>query len=287
MQRYQAQTMRVAPLANAKQNFTVSYIHSYKARLVAKGFNQQPSVDFVDTYSPVTKFASNRIIMSVVARMDLELHRLDVNTAFLNGELKEDIFMLQAEGFEIKGHEDKVYKLKRSIYGIKQSSKQWYLKFHQAILEIGFEISPLDHCVYIWKCYDELTILSLYVDDILLAGNSPNMMSKTKSFLSSRFEMKDMGPTTYVLGIKITRDKNTKLLYLDQKNYLEKILKKFNMAESKALRMSVSKGTILSKNMRPKDKEKQEFMKNVPYAQDVGSLMYVMISIRLDICHAV
>ena len=86
-------------------------------------------------------------------------------------------------------------------------------------------MSPLDDYVYIWRCYDELTILSLYVDDILLAGNSPDMMSKTRSFLSSRFELKDMGPTTCVLGIKITKDRNTKLLYLDQENYLEKVLR--------------------------------------------------------------
>ena len=87
-----------------------SSLDKYKARLVAKGFNQQPGVDFVDTYSPIAKFTSNRIIMTVVARIDLELHQLDVKTAFLNGELKEDIFMLQLEGFEIKGHGDKVYK---------------------------------------------------------------------------------------------------------------------------------------------------------------------------------
>ena len=165
---------------------------------MAKGFTQQSSVDFVDTYSPVAKFASNRIITFVMAIMDLELPQLDVKIAFLNGELKEDRFMLQPEGFEIKGLEDGVYKLKRSLYGLKQSFRQWYLKFHQAILEIGFEMNPLDHCVYIWRCYDELTRLSLYVDDILLARNSPDMMIKTKSFLASRFEMKDMGLATCV-----------------------------------------------------------------------------------------
>ena len=175
-----------------------SSLEKYKARLVAKGFTQQSSVDFVDTYSPVAKFASNRIIMSVVATMDLEFHQLDVETTFLNGELKEDIFMLQPKGFEIKGLEDEVYKLKSSPYGLKQSFRQWYLKFHRAILEIGFEMNPLDHCVYIWRCYDELKILSLYVDDILLAGNSLDMMIKTKSFLASRFEMKDMGLATCV-----------------------------------------------------------------------------------------
>ena len=177
---------------------TDSSLEKYKARLVAKGFTHQSSVDFVDTYSPVAKFASNRIITFVVAIMDLELHQLDVKTAFLNGELKEDRFMLQPEGFEIKGLEDGVYKLKRSLYGLKQSFRQWYLKFHQAILETSFEISTLDYCVYIWKHYDELTILSLYVDDILLVGNSPDMMIKTKSFLASIFEMKYMGLATCV-----------------------------------------------------------------------------------------
>ena len=127
-----------------------SSLEKYKARLVAKGFTQQSSVDFVDTYSPVAKFASNRIITFVMAIMDLELPQLDVKIAFLNGELKEDRFMLQPEGFEIKGLEDGVYKLKRSLYGLKQSFRQWYLKFHQAILEIGFEMNPLDHCVYRW-----------------------------------------------------------------------------------------------------------------------------------------
>ena len=119
--------------------------------------------------------------------------------------------------------------------------RKWYLKFLQAILEIGFEMSPLDHCVYGQRYYNELKILSSYVDDILLARNSPNMMIKTKSFLVSRIEMKDMGTATYVLGITITRDRNAKLLYMDQENYLEKILKKFNMAESKALSTSVNK----------------------------------------------
>jgi hypothetical protein len=85
--------------------------------------------------------------MAIVTKMDLELHQLDIKTTFLNGELKEDIYMLQPKDFQIKGHEEKVYKLKRLLYGFKQSSRQWYLKFHQAILEIGFKISLLDHCV--------------------------------------------------------------------------------------------------------------------------------------------
>ncbi|KAM1963132.1 hypothetical protein ACFX16_023336 [Malus domestica] len=99
-------------------------LDKFKARLVAKGYTQKPGIDFVDTYSPVAKFTSIRILMAIVARMDLELHQLDVKTAFLNGDLKEDIYMIQPEGYHVKGHENKVYKLRKSLYGLKQSSRQ-------------------------------------------------------------------------------------------------------------------------------------------------------------------
>uniref|UniRef100_A0A2N9FK26 CCHC-type domain-containing protein n=1 Tax=Fagus sylvatica TaxID=28930 RepID=A0A2N9FK26_FAGSY len=225
-------------------------LDKYKARLVAKGFTQQPGVDFVDTYSPVAKFASIQIIMVVAARLDLELHQLDVKTAFLNGDLKEEIYMDQPNGFQIKGQEGKVCRLKKSLYGLKQSSRQWYLKFHQAILDIGYEMSPLDHCVYVWRDKEKLALLSLYVDDILLASNSPDMMKETKFCLGSKFEMKDMGPANYVLGIRISRDRDSKLIYLDHGKELEEMIA-------------------------------------VPYAQAVGSLMYAMMSTRPNICHAV
>lgn len=119
--------------------------------------------------------------------------------------------------------------MKQFLYTLKQSSRQWYLKLHPAILQIGFEVSPLDPCVYVWKCQDILCILSLYVDDMLLAANCLDMIAKTKPYLGSMFEMKDMGEAMYVLGIRITRDRDSRLLYLDQEKYLEKVLKKFNM----------------------------------------------------------
>jgi cell envelope opacity-associated protein A len=96
-------------------------LDKYKVRFVAKGFTQQTNVDFIDTYSLVEMFASVRLIMSVIANIDLELHHLDVKTTFLNGELKEDNYMIQTRGFQVKGHEEKVYNLKRSLYGLKQS----------------------------------------------------------------------------------------------------------------------------------------------------------------------
>jgi hypothetical protein len=154
--------------------------------------------------------------MSIVTKIDLELYQLDVKTTFLNEELKKDIYMVQPEVFHVNGHEENVYKLKRSLYGLKQSSRQWYLKFDEAIMEISFEVSPLDHCIYIYNDNDKLTILSLYVDDILLTVNCYEMIQRKKIFLGFEFEMKDMGDATYVLEIKISRDRTSKLLYLDQ-----------------------------------------------------------------------
>uniref|UniRef100_A0A2N9F846 Reverse transcriptase Ty1/copia-type domain-containing protein n=1 Tax=Fagus sylvatica TaxID=28930 RepID=A0A2N9F846_FAGSY len=208
-------------------------LDKYKARLVAKGFTQQPGVDFVDTYSPVAKFALVRIIMDVVARLDLELHQLD------------------------------------------------------AILDIGYEINPLDHCVYVWRDKEKLALLSLYVNGILLASNSSNMMKETKFYLGSKFEMKDMGLANYVLGIRISRDRDSKLIYLDQENYLEKVLTRFKMEDCRPVSTPVSKGTILNKSMCPTNKTELEEMIVVPYAQAVGSLMYAMTSTRPDICYAV
>jgi hypothetical protein len=122
------------------------------------------------------------------------------------------------------------------------------LKFHQTILEIGFEVSPLDHYVYICNENDKFTILSLYVDNILLTGNNPDMIKKTKLLLSSKFEMKDMGAATCVIGTKMTKNRNLKLLYLDQENYMEKILKRFNMDKCKPLNTPISKCQYLSKS---------------------------------------
>ena len=156
---------------------------------------------------------------------------MDIKTAFLNGELEEKIYMEQPVGFVAKGQKHKVCKLLRSIYRLKQSSRQWYLKFHQAIISYDFTMIDEDHCVYVKSSKNKFVILSLYVDDILLAENDKEYLLTVKAWLSSNFQMKDMGETAYILGVKITRDRPKRMLALSQESYIKKILERVHMQD--------------------------------------------------------
>nr|KYP40054.1 Retrovirus-related Pol polyprotein from transposon TNT 1-94 [Cajanus cajan] len=165
-------------------------LECYKARLVAKGFTQKNGIDYKETFSPVSKKDSLRIIMALVAHYDLELHQMDVKTVFLNGDLEEDVYMDQPMGFINKGKEHMVCKLKKSIYGLKQASRQWYLKFNDTIMSFGFKENIVDRCIYLKVSGSKFIFLVLYVDDILLATNDLGLLTETKKFLSRNFEMK-------------------------------------------------------------------------------------------------
>ena len=168
---------------------------------------------------------------------------MDVKTTFLNGELDEEIYMAQPTGFEVQGHECKVCRLKRSIYGLKQSSRQWYLRFHEFITSYGFEMIGEEHCVYLKRSKRSIQILSLNVDDILLAGNDMDSIVATKKWLSPTFEMKDMSDVNFVLVVKITKDHSKKFLGLSQGTYIKKILERFHMHNSKPI------DTLMEKRM--------------------------------------
>ncbi|KAL0539955.1 hypothetical protein IC582_024177 [Cucumis melo] len=225
--------------------------------------------------------------MTLVAHYDLELHQMDVKTAFLNENLDEEVFMNQPEGFMVEGKEHMVCKLKRSIYGLKQASRQWYLKFNDTITSFGFKENIIDRCIYLKISGSKFIILVLYVDDILLATNDFGLLCQTKEFLSKNFEMKDMGEASYVIGIEIFRDRTYGLLGLSQKAYINKVLEKFKMDKCSSSVVPIQKGDKFSLMQCPKNEFERNQMETIPYASIVGSLLYAQTCTRPDISFVV
>ncbi|GJZ21614.1 putative RNA-directed DNA polymerase [Tanacetum coccineum] len=242
-------------------------------------------IDYNETFSPILRKDSLRIVMALVAHYDLELHQMDVKTAFLNGDLHEDVYMTQPEGFMVEGKEHMVCKLKRSIYGLKQASRQWYLKFHEIMSKFQFKKNAVDPCIYLKLSGSKFVILVLYVNDIILASNDLNMLYETKRFLSENFEMKDLGEASYVIGIEIYRDRSRGKLGLSQMGYIDKILKKYNMQNCSPTIAPVVKGDKFGAYQCPKNKLEQEEMRLKPYVSVVRSLTYAQVCTRPDIAY--
>ncbi|KAK9940454.1 hypothetical protein M0R45_017116 [Rubus argutus] len=260
----------------------------FKARLVVKGFEQKEGVDFDEIFSPVVKMTSIRVILGMVASMNLEVEQMDVKTAFLHGDLDEEIYMEQPEGFEVKGKEQMVCKLKKSLYGLKQAPRQWYKKFDSFMIGQGYKRTDADPCVYIQQFPGgNFIILLLYVDDMLIVGQDVAMIHKLKAELSKSFDMKDLGPAKQILGMEITRDRKNKKLWLSQEKYVERVLERFNMEGAKPVSSPLGNQFKLSKRSCPTIQEEKDKMTKIPYASAVGSLMYAMVCTRPDIAQAV
>ena len=244
---------------------------------MAKGFTQREGIDYNETFSPVSCKDSFRIIMALVAHYDLELHQMDVKTAFLNGDLYENVYMAQLKGCVMEGKERMGCRLKKSINGLKQASRRWYLKFDETIRKFGFKENEEDNCIYAKFKNGKYIFLILYVDDILLASSDINLLEETKKFLSSKFDMKDLGESSFVLGIEIHRDRRKGVLRLSQSAYLEKVLKKYGMHASKPTPAPIVKGDSFGKFQCPKNQYEIFQMKAVPYASAVESLQYAQV----------
>ncbi|KAK9003876.1 hypothetical protein V6N11_018772 [Hibiscus sabdariffa] len=261
-------------------------VQTYKGRLVAKGFRQIHGVDYDETFSPVGMIKSIRILLAVVAFHDYEIWKMDVKTAFLNGKLEEDVYMTQPKGFVTPENAGKVCKLQRSIYGLKQASRSWNLRFNEAIQEFGFIRNENEPCVYKKFSGSIVSFLVLYVDDILIIGNDIPTLQSIKTWLSSCFSMKDLGEAAYILGVKIYRDRSRRLLGLSQSTYIDKVLKRFSMEKSKRGFLPMRHGISLSKEMCPSTPQERERMSQIPYASAIGSIMYAMICTRPDLSYA-
>ena len=179
-------------------------VETFKVRLVAKRYTQKKKgIDYDETFSPVAMLKSIKIFLSIAAHYDYEIWKMDVKIAFLNGNLEEETYMMQSEGFISKNQEHMVCKLKRSIYGLKQASRSWNIRFDQVIKSFGFEQNLDEPCVYKRHRDKVVIFLVLYVDDILLIGNDIGVMSSVKVWLLSQFDIKDLGKANFILGIKL------------------------------------------------------------------------------------
>jgi len=200
-------------------------IQTFKIRLVAKGFKQRERVDYFDAYAPMARITSICVLLALVSIYKLIVHQMDVKTIFLNGDLDEEVYMEQLEGFLLTRNEKKVCELVKSLYGLKQAPKQWHEKFNSMILLDGFVHSSSNKCMYSKFTKEYGVIVCLYVDDMLIFGMNMKGICETKKYLSSMFQMKDLNEVVTILGIKIKRHNGG--FAQCQSHYVEKVFQRF------------------------------------------------------------
>ena len=203
---------------------------------------------------------------------------MDVKTASLNGDLEEEIYMKQPEGYVVPGQENKVCRLVKPLYELKQAPKQWHQKFDDVMMNGGFKINECDKCIYIRETQNEYILVCLYVYDMLIIGSNNEIITRTKNMLRSKFDMKDLGLADVILGIKITR--TSEGIVLSQEHYAEKILEHFKNYSNGTAQSPVDPQLHLTANSG-------ESVLQVEYARVIGSLMYLTNCTRPDLAHSV
>lgn len=249
-------------------------IDRYKARLVAKGFHQRPGWDYTETFSPVVKPATIRIVLTLAIRHGWSIRQLDVNNAFLQGTLKEEVFMIQPPGFVDKNFPDHVCRLKKALYGLKQAPRAWYTELRVFLISLGFVNSTADASLFIYQQPGVTLYLLVYVDDIIVTGSSCTKLSKLIITLAARFSLKDLGCLSYFLGVEVIP--SAAGMFLSQRKYITDLLHKSGMADAKPASTPLSASVPLLKDsgdLLPSPTE---------YRALVGSLQYLTLT-RPDI----
>ncbi|EOY26809.1 Cysteine-rich RLK (RECEPTOR-like protein kinase) 8 [Theobroma cacao] len=259
-------------------------IERYKARLVAKGYNQIAGFDYKETFSPVAKQTTVRVFFAIATAFNWHLTQLDVNNAFLNGDLKEEVYMDIPPGYEIQGEYPEnvklVCKLHKSLYGLKQASREWNAKITSLIIQYGFIQSNADRSLFTMKTNNgEFFALLLYVDDILVGSYSKQAADAMKLFLSSHFKLKDLGTVKYFLGLEIAR--SPKGISISQRKYTLDLLEEHGLLGAKPVSTPIDYNQKL---VKAQDEEK--LINSIDYRQLVKKLLYLTFS-RPDIAYAV
>ncbi|KZV22697.1 Cysteine-rich RLK (receptor-like protein kinase) 8 [Dorcoceras hygrometricum] len=262
---------------NVKLNSDGS-LERYKARLVARGYTQTYGIDYQETFAPVAKLNTIRILLSIAANLEWPLHQLDVKNAFLNGELEEEVFMDAPPGFE-NHFGGNVCRLHKSLYGLKQSPRAWFEKFSKSVKNQGYTQGQSDHTMFIKSSgTGKVAVLIVYVDDIIISGNDEEEIHRLKKCLSSEFEVKDLGPLRYFLGMEVARSK--KGIYVSQRKYILDLLKDTGMTGCRP------SDTPIDPNLKLGDITQGTPVDVGRYQRLVGKLIYLSHT-RPDIAFAV
>lgn len=254
----------------------------FKARLVAKGYLQVSGVDFKDTFSPVIKLKSIRVLLAIAAERNLATHQMDITAAYLNGVLEEDIYMAQPEGCIEKEKQHLVCHLKKSIYGLRQSGRVWNTCLNDFLTKYGLKRSNADPCIY--YCHSKNLMVGVYVDDLLVIGEIEGI-HKFKMSIKERFTAKDLGPANQILSMQIHRAADGSYT-LDQTTYVSEILETFNMTECRYATTPLDPSIKYHKVDDQEWEKIKENTKDIPYRQAIGSLLYLTGGTRPDVAYS-
>lgn len=251
----------------------------YKSRWVVRGFEQTPGVDYHDTFAPVAGYVTVRLVLAIAASLNLILHGMDAIGAFLQGEVEDVIYVMQPIGFEVKGKENFVCRLKKSLYGLATSPRVWWKALDKFLTSIGFTRSEMDPCLY-FRRVAGLVLLVVFVDDLIIAASTLILMEEIKNQLSQRFKMKDEGALQSFLGMTITC--TDAAIVIDLGNYSRKLLQKLRMDQCRATSTPSAPGLQLSKEGSPVGNQAAP---TFPYRTAVGGLLYLAGVTRPDLSY--
>ena len=262
-------------------------VEKFKARLVAQGYSQAKGIDYQEVFSPVVRSTSIRSLLALANTLDWEIHQMDVKTAFLQGDLTEEIYMEQPEGYRSEEHPDYVCRLKKSLYGLKQSARCWNTALDNYLKSNGYKQLDADSCLYMKTVRMQngkinFVILLIHVDDILIFSNDVLMLEEEKRAIGTKFKVEDLGEVSHILGMLIKRDRNSRTLTISQSKYLEGVLKRFNMTECKPVSTPIEPGKQFH------ELSESEIPANIhEYQKVIGCLTYASTASGPDLAAAV
>jgi hypothetical protein len=242
-------------------------IENYKAILVAKGYSQQYGIDYNEVFAPIARWDTIRTILSLAACNIWSVYQLDVKSAFLHGELAENVYVDQPMGYQ-KRDSNNVYKLKKALYGLKQAPRAWYSKIESYFCKEGFEKCPHEHTLFVKHDENKILIVSLYVDDLIYTGNFEALFESFKCSVRKNFVMTDLEKMRYFLGVEVTQ--NDKRIFISQQKYAREILSRFDMKQCNIVCNPIVVGNKLSKDESGKKVDATNFK------QMVGCLMHLL-----------